>query len=125
MAEQDKDLNMKAQLLLKRLFQGLDELRRLDVEQLEKSTLADLHVILAYLPQDDRQRLLHSLSEKSGGLALRALEDVVQTPSAELPQAVATSFLSTLNTYQRQQSFDALFAPEAIAKLSHILERGQ
>ena len=123
MIEQDNDT--RVQSLLEQFFEGLTDLKKLEPTLLKDALLCDLQVILSYLPSMDRRQLLSLLSKKSDGLALSALERLARNPSGLLPVAMAHSLLSDLETYQRQQSFDALFTQDAIADLCAILEKGQ
>lgn len=111
--------------LVEQLFEGLNNLERLEPELLEESALSDFQIILSYLPDEDRERLLHLLSEKSDGLVLDALESLTKDPAVDLQEDIAQSLFQSLNTYRRRQSFDALFSPNAIAEVCAILAEGQ
>jgi|GEM_PF-3466700 len=110
--------------LVEQLFEGLHNLERLEPVHLEKSVLSDFQIILSYLSNKDRERLLHLLSEKSDGLVLDALESLTKDPSADLQEDIAESLFQSLKTYRRRQNFDALFSPSAIAEVCAILAEG-
>lgn len=115
---------LKADALLQRIMQGFEALEALDVERFEADLVGDLQVILAYLDFEERMQLIELLMEKSEGRILEALTEFSQSQEKAEP-SLSRLIIQSFHLYQQQQTFNAVFAPEAVDHVCKILSEGK